>query len=344
MKSNYSWWKISFIVFFLIPSISIIFFSFYIYLKIPSRNEMRSCFTTTMYNVHHCSSNKDYVKFADISKFMTRAVVLTEDGKFWIHKGFDVEELKNSFYTNWRLGKYKRGGSTITQQLAKNLYLSKEKSLVRKIVEVFITMRLESTFSKTEILEKYLNVVQFGKNLFGIKNASQFYFKKDPKNLNANEAAFLAMLLPNPEKYSISFAKMKLTPFAKKRISQIVSLLKKTSGKSNEEFSSDAEVESMFNPQAVAEKTAPTEGAASEELVKNDPAAETYNEIEALIENTSSTDPAFIPDLRRESSVDEIENLEKLVKQLDSKNKDTEPSSTDSNKLPSQFPQDIEKD
>jgi monofunctional glycosyltransferase len=105
------------------------------------------------------------------------------------------------------------------------MFLSRDKNFLRKGVEALITIKIEKTLTKKEILERYLNVVQFGKNIFGIKQAAQFYFKKHPSQLDANEAAFLAMVLPNPEKYSQSFYRKNLTKFARNRINRIVNNL-----------------------------------------------------------------------------------------------------------------------
>lgn len=189
----------------------------------PSEKEIKSCMTTSMYQVNLCPKSKDYVPLSQISRNIQNAVILTEDAGFYHHNGFDEEGIQHCF----KMLKEKRrivcGGSTITQQLAKNMFLSKNKNFLRKGVEALITFKLEYTLTKREILEKYLNIVQFGKNIFGIKQASQFYFKKHPSQLNATEAAFLAMVLPNPEKYSQSYFRKDLTNFARKRISRIVS-------------------------------------------------------------------------------------------------------------------------
>lgn len=193
--------------------------------QIPSDKEIRGCMVTKLYKVNLCPSSGQYVRLSQISPYMQKAVVLTEDSSFWTHQGFDLQEMHNSLKANMEKGRFARGGSTITQQLAKNLFLSKDKTLTRKVIEAVITVRLEKVLSKKEILEKYLNVVQFGKNIFGIKQAAQFYFKKSPAQLNLVESAFLTFMLPNPEIYSKSFHKKQMTPFAKKRLHTIVDRL-----------------------------------------------------------------------------------------------------------------------
>lgn len=209
----------------LLISLLILFAVGWIFAQVPTDKEIRGCMTTKMYQVNLCPGSKTYVKLNNISTSLQKAVVLTEDSNFWNHHGFDLQEIQNSFKANLEKGKLARGGSTITQQLAKNLFLSKEKTFSRKAIEALITMRIEKVLSKKEILERYLNVVQFGKNIYGVQAASQLYFKKSPASLDVVEAAFLAFLLPSPEGYSKSFYKKSLTPFAKKRLHQIVDRL-----------------------------------------------------------------------------------------------------------------------
>jgi len=189
---------------------------------LPTEAKIKGCFTTSMYSVDLCPKSPDYVKLANISSWVQKAVVTSEDGRFWTHQGFDLEEIKASIEKNLEKGTLRRGGSTITQQLAKNLFLSRDKTMTRKVIEALITFQLERVLTKKEILEKYLNVVQFGDGIFGIKKAAQHYFRKGPAQLTLAEAAFLAMLLPSPKKYSKSFKLKKLTPYARKRMSQIV--------------------------------------------------------------------------------------------------------------------------
>lgn len=188
----------------------------------PSEEDIKGCLVTSMFKVDLCPKNKNYVPLSQISKNLQNAVILTEDSGFYQHNGFDEEGIQHCFQKLKETHRIVCGGSTITQQLAKNMFLSRDKNFIRKGVEALITMRIEKTLTKKEILEKYLNVVQFGKNIFGVKQAAQFYFKKSPANLTANEAAFLAMVLPNPEKYSQSYFRQDLTRFARRRVSQIV--------------------------------------------------------------------------------------------------------------------------
>lgn len=188
----------------------------------PTGNQIKGCMTTSMFHVELCPKSKDYVPLNQISKNIQNAIILTEDASFYQHSGFDEEGIQHCYEKMKEKKRIVCGGSTITQQLAKNMFLTRHKNFLRKGVEALITFKIEDTLTKREILEKYLNIVQFGTDIYGVKQASQFYFKKQPSQISVTEAAFLAMLLPNPEKYSQSFFKKNLTKFARKRIGRIV--------------------------------------------------------------------------------------------------------------------------
>lgn len=194
----------------------------YIFWKIPSEATLKGCLKTSMFEVDLCPQSNSYVQLKNISPYIQKAIISTEDGKFYSHNGFDSDGIELCLEKIKEKKHFVCGGSTITQQLAKNMFLSKNKNLVRKGLEALITIKLEKTLTKKEILEKYLNVVQFGKNIFGIKKAAQFYFKKSPAQLDVVESAFLAMVLPNPEKYSQSYYRKDLTRFARRRITTII--------------------------------------------------------------------------------------------------------------------------
>lgn len=197
-------------------------FAGYVFLKIPSEKEIKGCMVTSMYSVELCPGSKNYVPLNAISPYLQKTVVLTEDSGFFQHDGFDWKSIEENAKKNLEQGAYSKGGSTISQQLAKNMFLYKDKTLLRKGLEFLITRKIEKTLTKKEILERYLNVVEFGKDIYGVKQAAQFYFKKTPAQLDVVESAFLAMVLPNPVKYSQSYFKKELTPFAHKRLKQIV--------------------------------------------------------------------------------------------------------------------------
>ena len=143
-----------------------------------------------------------YIKYSRISQDLKDAVRISEDGGFFWHNGFDFAEIKESIETNIKNRRFKRGASTITQQLAKNLYLSSKKSIVRKVEEAFLTYKLEKQLSKKRIFDLYLNYIEFGNGLFGVEAASRKYFKKSASKLTIFESARLASIIPNPRKYS----------------------------------------------------------------------------------------------------------------------------------------------
>ncbi len=208
----------------------------FIFSKIPSENEIRGCLVTSMFQVNLCPGTKDYVPLKSISPYLKKAIVLTEDSGFWEHDGFDWKSIEENAKKNLESKTYSKGGSTISQQLAKNMFLYKDKTLLRKGLEALITQKIEKTLEKKEILERYLNVVEFGKDIYGVKQASTFYFKKSPAELDVVESAFLAMVLPNPQKYSQSYFRKELTPFAHKRLKKIVSDMYQYNRINEEEF------------------------------------------------------------------------------------------------------------
>ncbi|HBL22634.1 MAG TPA: monofunctional biosynthetic peptidoglycan transglycosylase [Deltaproteobacteria bacterium] len=144
-----------------------------------------------------------WVPLKSISPYLMKAVLIAEDDKFWKHHGFDKEAIQKAFEKNLESGKFKLGGSTISQQLTKNLYLTPAKNPVRKLKEAIITWRLERTLSKRRILELYLNVVEWGEGIFGAEAASRRHFGKPASALTAEQAAKLAAALPNPRRYRV---------------------------------------------------------------------------------------------------------------------------------------------
>jgi monofunctional biosynthetic peptidoglycan transglycosylase len=139
-----------------------------------------------------------WVPYGRISPYLRRAVLVAEDDSFYDHEGVDVEGLKEAMRRNWESGSVRRGGSTITQQLAKNLYLSPSRNPYRKAKEYLIARALERELSKKRILEIYLNVVEFGERWYGAEAAARHYFDKPASALSTREAALLAGCLPNP--------------------------------------------------------------------------------------------------------------------------------------------------
>ena len=134
----------------------------------------------------------------DISPKVLKGIISIEDGSFFTHKGIDWKELKTSIRTNVRRKRSARGGSTITMQLAKNLFYTTDKSIIRKGKELITTFRIEKEISKKAILENYVNIIEWGDGIFGIGKAADVYFNKKPSELNLNEASRLAAVIPSP--------------------------------------------------------------------------------------------------------------------------------------------------
>lgn len=143
-----------------------------------------------------------WVPLSSISPYLIKAVLIGEDDKFWSHEGFDYEAIKKAIEKDIKAGKFKFGGSTISQQLAKNLYLSPSKTAFRKLREAIITWRMEKILSKRRILTIYLNIAEWGEGIFGIEAAARHYYGKSASELNPEESARLAAVLPNPRKFN----------------------------------------------------------------------------------------------------------------------------------------------
>jgi len=195
--------------------------------KVNGYPKLNSCFKTSVSEKLLCSKSSNYVRLEMVSKYFLDAVVMSEDDKFYAHKGFDWKELRKSMEANLRQFSFVRGGSTITQQLVKNIYLSREKTISRKIVEARLAQKIEKNHSKKLILEKYINAIEFGKDIWGIKQAANFYFDKSPAELNPLESLYLVVLLPSPVRYSRTFFDKKLSSYQEKRILSLLRRMKR---------------------------------------------------------------------------------------------------------------------
>jgi len=146
--------------------------------------------------------NPRWTPYRAIPAALKKAVVASEDANFYSHEGVDYEAIREAIKADWRKGKFVRGGSTITQQLAKNLFLSREKTLIRKVKEIVLARRMDDVLSKSRILELYLNVVELGPMVYGVGHAAHYYFGAHPSALTVRECAFLAAMLPGPKVYN----------------------------------------------------------------------------------------------------------------------------------------------
>lgn len=187
----------------------------------------------------------NWVSLKEIPRSVVAAIILSEDGTFFQHHGYSAEAINAALEYNAKAGtKIKRGGSTITQQVVKNLFLTPEKTISRKIRELLLSVEMERKFPKARILETYINIAEWGPGVYGIEQASERYFHKPAANLTPKDAAVLAFMLPNPGKYQYSIQKGDsprgdgLSEFAAKRVELILERMWKTGYISAEEYSS----------------------------------------------------------------------------------------------------------
>lgn len=190
------------------PAIMFAYFA-YIYLTLPDVRPLRTTnpSTTAFMELrarearakgHQPRRVQRWASYRNISPDLKRAVLVAEDSAFWDHEGVDFEQLQESLETDWARGRLLRGGSTITQQLAKNLYLSPSKNPIRKLRELIIARRLEAELKKSRILELYLNVIEWGDGVYGAEAASRAYFHTSAAALGPGESAMLAAAIINP--------------------------------------------------------------------------------------------------------------------------------------------------
>jgi hypothetical protein len=154
-------------------------------------------------------SNPSFAPLESISVLLQKTILTTEDPSFYWHKGFVTEAFRQSIAKNIRTGKFKRGASTISMQLVKNVFLTREKTMARKLEEILLVYILENNniSSKDRMFEVYLNIIEWGPNVYGIGEAAQFYFKKNPSELTLSECMFLANIIPSPKKFMWRFGK-----------------------------------------------------------------------------------------------------------------------------------------
>ncbi|MBI5464137.1 MAG: monofunctional biosynthetic peptidoglycan transglycosylase [Ignavibacteriales bacterium] len=145
--------------------------------------------------------HQQWISLSKISPVLVDAIIVAEDGTFWAHSGFDWFEFRESLARDWKEMRAARGASTITQQLAKNLFLSPSKNPLRKLKEWLLTYCLERQLSKRRILELYLNVIELGVGIYGVEAASQFYFKTSASDLTVDECVRLAAIIPSPQRH-----------------------------------------------------------------------------------------------------------------------------------------------
>lgn len=179
----------------------------YVYLKVTPKLEIDSANNILLYDndknlFFQGNESKEWVELKDISEYIIKSTVYTEDKHFYSHNGFDYLRILKAGLTNITSGETKQGASTITQQYAKNLFLNFDKTWKRKWDEMWYTMKIEKSYSKDEILEGYLNTINYGHGMYGVENAANFYFNKSSKDLDLAEAAMITGIPKSPANYS----------------------------------------------------------------------------------------------------------------------------------------------
>jgi len=192
---------------FLFISFIIVLIGFYVYAYITPKFEINNTNSFVFYDKdgdEFFSGNNynDYVPLNNISKHVLNSIISVEDKNFYFHKGFDYLRILKAMLVNIKSGSIKQGASTISQQLIKNLYLDFDQTWERKIEEAYLTFELEAHYTKEEILEAYLNTIDFGAGNYGIKEASKYYFNKEPNELSIEEATILVGIPKNPSLYN----------------------------------------------------------------------------------------------------------------------------------------------
>lgn len=220
----------------------------FIYIKTSPKPEIYSANNLTLYDsstqaFFQGNQSKEWIPLDQISDYLIDATIYTEDKNFYKHFGFDFLRILKASYVNIASGKTKQGASTITQQYAKNLFLDFDKTWKRKWDEMWYTMKIEANYSKDEILEGYLNTINYGHGMYGIENASKFYFDKSAKDLDLAEASILTGIPKSPANYSpiLNY------DLAKKRQLTILELLEKNNVISEEEKKKAYDEELVFS-------------------------------------------------------------------------------------------------
>ncbi len=210
--------------------------------SLPSETEIQNFQPeSTVYKLEYFDWNKKnlapvrkYVHLYQISPELRTAVIISEDDTFFGHSGINVTELKKAFQENLKKKRYVRGASTITMQLARNIFLTKQKTLIRKFKELYLAKKIEKIWSKKQIFEYYLNIAEWGENIYGAEAAAWFYFDKPASDLNLAEASLLAGILPNP----IAFNPFDNWEGAKKHQLRVLKLMRNARLVSEDEFNS----------------------------------------------------------------------------------------------------------
>jgi hypothetical protein len=199
-------------------------------------------------SIHVSPASPDFIALHDVPPLFVETLLLAEDGGFYSHRGVDLSEVPSAVLTNWSRGAAARGASTITQQLAKNLFLSREKRLGRKLQELSLALLLEATLDKQRILEIYLNVIEWGPGLHGLRPAARRYFGREPRDLTPRQMAFLVAVVPGPVKYQRSFASGTLSPGFRPLVDTLLAKLRSVGGLTEDEYQAALAEETWVSP------------------------------------------------------------------------------------------------
>jgi membrane peptidoglycan carboxypeptidase len=199
-------------------------------------------------------SNEDFVLFEDISPYLVKSIMSTEDSAFYFHRGFITSEFRTALINDLKAGAFRYGASSITMQMVKNVLLYREKTLARKLQELFLTWHVENTLKKDRILEIYFNVIEYGPGLYGIGPATKHFFGKEPKDLNPVEAAFFSTILPSPKERYKQYCAGTLTKWTTDKINRILGIMLKRDRLTQEEYD-----KAIATPLVFAEKGDETE-------------------------------------------------------------------------------------
>lgn len=182
------------------------------------------------------ADSPDFIRLADVPPLFTRTLLVAEDSDYYGHRGIELHELPTALAANLARGTYARGASTIPQQLAKNLFLTKRKTISRKVEEAALALLLDSSLGKSRMLEIYLNVIEWGPGLYGLKPAARHYFGREPSQLTPKQIVFLVSMIPGPIKYQRSFPEGTPTPFFEEMMAALLAKLQLVHALSDDEY------------------------------------------------------------------------------------------------------------
>ncbi len=195
---------------------------------------------------HVGETNPDFVRIEDVSPFLIKSLLTTEDSRFYRHRGFIIHEFRSALIKNLKAGRFRYGASSITMQIVKNVMLYRSKLLSRKLQELFLTWYIESVLSKDRLMEIYVNVIEFGPGIYGIGPAARHYFGKHPRDLNPVEAVFFSSILPSPKKRHRQYCEGKLWSWTARKMRRYLQIMHKRDRLTDDEYALAQNTELVF--------------------------------------------------------------------------------------------------